>query len=136
VICQRLRFYPDIGMRLPECEILRPTHAVKNFIRRGEFHQITSTMETGAEHGMWTFTRYRGWMASRKDWHSSGRDTRAAVAEEESRPGAVPLPRVPAATGVTDPGTPAAATSKASAETRIEIEPDEGGLEKILRKLT
>jgi Tfp pilus assembly pilus retraction ATPase PilT len=40
VICQRLRYEPTLGIRLPECEILKPTHAVKNFIRRAEFHQI------------------------------------------------------------------------------------------------
>jgi twitching motility protein PilT len=73
VICQRLRYVPELGLRLPECEILRPTYAVKNFIRRSEFHQIATTMETGAEHGMWTFTRYRAWMAKKKDWHIPGR---------------------------------------------------------------
>src|SRR5437763_9692507 len=44
VICQRLKYEPTLGVRLPECEVLRPTHAVKNFIRRGEFHQIQSVM--------------------------------------------------------------------------------------------
>src|SRR5437868_5318032 len=69
VICQRLRYDGSLGIRVPECEILRPTHAVKNFIRRGEFHQIASVMETGADHGMWTFARYRNWMSAKKDWY-------------------------------------------------------------------
>jgi twitching motility protein PilT len=69
VVCQRLRFQEDLGIRLPECEVLRPTPAVKNFIRRGEFHQIASAIETGAEDGMWTVTRYREWMANRSDWY-------------------------------------------------------------------
>lgn len=34
VICQRLRFHNEAGIPVPECEILHPTHAVKNFIRR------------------------------------------------------------------------------------------------------
>jgi twitching motility protein PilT len=42
---------------------------VKNFIRRADFHQIPSAMETGADHSMWTFTRYKNWMAKKKDWH-------------------------------------------------------------------
>jgi twitching motility protein PilT len=127
VICQRLRFYPDLGMRLPECEILRPTHAVKNFIRRTEFHQIPSTMETGADHGMWTFTRYRAWMASRKEWHSPARESMAAVLPKviKSAPeGSEAAPLNPAIPVKSAPGS------------RIEIEPDEGGFEKILRKLT
>src|SRR6186713_3354890 len=33
VVCQRLRFRPELNLRLPECEILRSTHPVKNFIR-------------------------------------------------------------------------------------------------------
>jgi twitching motility protein PilT len=69
VVCQRLRFRKDLGIRLPECEVLRPTAAVKNHIRRGEFQQIASAIETGAENGMWTFTRYREWMSSRADWY-------------------------------------------------------------------
>jgi twitching motility protein PilT len=47
---------------------LRPTPAVKNFIRRGEIQHIASAIETGAEDGMWTFDRYRAWMKSRDDW--------------------------------------------------------------------
>jgi len=69
VVCQRLRFRDDLGIRLPECEVLRPTAAVKNCIRRGEFQQIASAIETGAENGMWTIARYREWMAKRNDWY-------------------------------------------------------------------
>ncbi len=49
---------------MPECEILVPTHAVKNFIRNRDFFKITSSLETGAEHGMWTLQRYRAWLDS------------------------------------------------------------------------
>jgi twitching motility protein PilT len=68
VVCQRLTFHEDLGILLPECEVLRPTPAVKNFIRRGEIQHIASAIETGAEDGMWTFDRYRAWMKSRDDW--------------------------------------------------------------------
>jgi twitching motility protein PilT len=33
VVTQRLRFKPELNIRVPECEILTATHAVKNFIR-------------------------------------------------------------------------------------------------------
>jgi twitching motility protein PilT len=58
VISQRLRFRTDLNIRVPECEILVATHAVKNFIRSREFFKISSALETGAEHGMWSFQRY------------------------------------------------------------------------------
>ena len=41
------------------------THAVKNFIRNRDFFKIISALETGAEHGMWTFQRYAKWLESR-----------------------------------------------------------------------
>ena len=74
VISQRLRFRPELNIRVPECEILVPTHAVKNFIRTRDFFKITSSLETGAEHGMWTLQRYRTWLDSRKNWYIPGQD--------------------------------------------------------------
>src|SRR6185369_2308041 len=37
VVAQRLRFRPDLNIRVPECEILIPTHAVRSFIRNRDF---------------------------------------------------------------------------------------------------
>src|SRR5438132_10934535 len=72
VISQRLRFRPDLNIRVPECEILMATHAVKNFIRNREFFKIASSLETGADHGMWSFQRYRSWVDSRTNWYIPG----------------------------------------------------------------
>src|SRR5438309_1931805 len=69
VISQRLRFRPDLNLRVPECEILMATHAVKNFIRNRDFFKIASSLETGAEHGMWSFQRYRTWLENRTNWN-------------------------------------------------------------------
>src|SRR5512147_2825337 len=80
VISQRLHFRPELGIRVPECEILMPTHAVKNFIRNRDFFKITSSLETGAEHGMWTFQRYRAWLDSRKNWYLPGKTAEPAPA--------------------------------------------------------
>src|SRR6202789_1692909 len=68
VVSQRLRFRPDLNIRVPECEILMATHAVKNFIRTREFFKIISALETGAENDMWTFQRYTKWLDSRTNW--------------------------------------------------------------------
>src|SRR5436309_1295997 len=69
VISQRLRFRPDLNIRVPECEILMPTHAVRNFIRNRDFFKIASSLETGADHGMWSFQRYRTWLENRTNWY-------------------------------------------------------------------
>src|SRR5437867_4356893 len=69
VIAQRLRFRPDLNIRLPECEILAPSLPVKSFIRNRDFFKIVSALETGADHGMWTFQRYRTWMEKRANWY-------------------------------------------------------------------
>src|SRR5262249_22486064 len=65
VVSQRLRFRSDLNIRVPECEILMANHAVRNFIRNRDFFKIISAIETGAEHGMWSFQRYRSWLDSR-----------------------------------------------------------------------
>src|SRR5882672_8159671 len=69
VVSQRLRFRPEINIRVPECEILMATHAVKNFIRNRDFFKIISAIEAGGEHGMWSFQRYRSWLDTRTNWH-------------------------------------------------------------------
>ena len=93
VISQRLRFRPELNIRVPECEILVPTHAVKNFIRNRDFFKITSSLETGAEHGMWTLQRYRTWLDTRKNWYIPGKTPEAAESDAAE---AAPAPSAPA----------------------------------------
>jgi twitching motility protein PilT len=138
VVCQRLRFRPELNIRLPECEILMLSHAVKNFIRNRDFFKITSSMETGADHGMWTFQRYRGWLESRKNWFIPGQTAEPPETEgsEEIGSGAglapppaapkPPPPEISPRLGLKLPGRPAAG--------RIEIEPTEGEFGNILKR--
>src|SRR5437016_7369380 len=81
VVSQRLRFRADLNIRVPECEILVPTHAVKNFIRNRDFFKIISSLETGAEQGMWTFARYRNWLQKRANWYIPGQNSEALDSE-------------------------------------------------------
>jgi twitching motility protein PilT len=81
VVCQRLRFHKDLGIRIPECEVLRSTTGVKSDIRRGTFPQITTALETGADSGMWTFDRYSKWVATRTDWHVPSRAAQRTAAQ-------------------------------------------------------
>jgi len=68
VVAQRLRYRPELGIRLPECEILLANTPAKALIRSGQFFKLASTIETGAADGCWTFARYGEWMARRSDW--------------------------------------------------------------------
>jgi twitching motility protein PilT len=130
VISQRLVFRNDLNMRVPECEILMATHAVKNFVRTREHFKIASALETGAEHGMWTFQRYRTWLQNRKQWHTPNEVTEPPDSEPAGE--ISPLPALSPATDankIAAPKNPAPQTGG-----RIEIEPEEGDWGKILKK--
>jgi len=137
VICQRLLYRNDLKMQVPECEVLMPSsHAVKNFIRRGEFFKMMSSMETGAEQGMWTYQRYRTWLETKKNWHTAdGRDDEEPageilVLEETKATMPPPVPKTPAA-----PVKAPAPVSAKPKEDLVDIEPVEGGLDAIISKL-
>jgi twitching motility protein PilT len=139
VVCQRLRYRQDLNLRLPECEILRSTHPVKAFIRNRDFFKLPQALETGAESGMWTFERYQGWMSKRTQWHLPNADDEAPDREEaagsDASP-ALPLPVNPATrVGAPEARPPVPADSKRPAGP-IEIEPVEGGLEELIKRLT
>jgi twitching motility protein PilT len=141
VVSQRLRYRPDLKIRIPECEILLPSTAVKSHIRSGDIFKAISAIETGAEHGMWTFQRYQTWLDNKKNWYLAGDveipDTEPTDALEA---GSLPATRssVPAALGSEmKPGTlpsPSSRISKAPGGP-IEIEPVEGGLDQLLKSL-
>lgn len=134
VVSQRLAFRSDVNLRVPECEVLMASHAVRNFIRNREFFKIISAIETGADHGMWSFQRYRQWLDHRKTWHrgeavAGGEPDMPELPSSLETPLAA-LPQGPAAKTETRP-----ATITPPGSGRIEIEPEEGGFDRILKKL-
>jgi len=138
VVCQRLRYRPDLKMRVPECEILMSTMAVKSFIRQGDLFKIISAIETGAESGMWTFPRYQSWLETKKVWHFPDPEEKAEGETAEPVPPTVALP--PAGAGMrparTEPKPVESALAPAPKPSGpIEIEPVEGGLEELIKKL-
>jgi twitching motility protein PilT len=136
VISQRLRFREDLNIRVPECEILMATHAVKNFIRTREFFKITSALETGAEHGMWTYQRYAKWLDSRTNFFVPGQNGESPDSEPaDETPASTSLPPMTAAPRV-EKKTPLPNPRALDAnEVRvIEIDPDESGFGKILKQ--
>lgn len=133
VISQRLVFRNDLNMRVPECEVLVANHPVKNFIRTRDFFKITSALETGAEHGMWTFQRYRTWLQNRKKWHMPNEPGEAPDSEPAGEaPHLPPIPAMPAAIKTAKTSTPQPAAPQPGG--RIEIEPEEGDWGKIFKK--
>jgi len=137
VLCQRLRYRADLKIRVPECEILLSTMAVKNFIRTGDFFKIISAIETGAENGMWTYQRYQNWLDNRKSWHLPAAEESAESESESDQPAiAEPGISVRSPTARPEPAPPALAVPEpARPGKRIEIEPAEGGLDEVIRRL-
>jgi twitching motility protein PilT len=136
VVAQRLRFRPDLNIRVPECEILIPTNPVKAHVRNRDFFKIISALEIGAEHGMWTFQRYCNWLDKRTNWYVPGQNPEAPDSEPEDVPPAPGLAPMASAPGTASQEEKAnVPVPKARVGGRIEIQPVEGGLEKILKKL-
>jgi twitching motility protein PilT len=142
VVCQRLRFRQDLKIRVPECEILVSTMAVKNFIRTGDFYKLISQMEMGADHGMFSFARYQNWLENKKVWHFADPHEKPDndIAEAVAMPPPVPAPvaghvmrNVPPTEHRPPAPSPGIAVGKPGGP--IEIEPVEGGLEEVIRKL-
>lgn len=137
VVAQRLRFRPDLNIRVPECEIVMPTHSVKAFIRNREFFKVNQVMETGAEHGMWTFARYQNWLAKRTSWHLPNSTDEAPDAEptEAVKPVAAAAASAPKTYDVEPQRKLNSEPPSGKPSGPIEIEPTEGGLGELLRKL-
>lgn len=136
VISQRLRFRPELNIRVPECEILVATHAVKNFIRTRDFFKIASSLETGADHGMWSWQRYRTWLDNRTNWCVPGQAPEPPEADPPAE-AAPPAPVLPAFLTSPKPAPepkPASHSHKPGAGHRIEIEPVESEFGRILKR--
>jgi len=134
VISQRLRFRPDLNIRVPECEILLPTHAVKSFIRNRDFFKIVNAVETGADSGMWTFQRYTKWLEGRSNFFVPGQSAEPPDSEPTEAASAAPLPPIATAPKVEKKVKVPSSTAVANEGQRIEIEPEEGAFGKILKK--
>jgi twitching motility protein PilT len=68
VVCQRLDFVAAQQLRVPRCEMLLASSAVRGTLRAGQFSQIPNVIVAGGEDGMWTFDRYQRWMEQKTDW--------------------------------------------------------------------
>ncbi|MDB6029555.1 MAG: Twitching motility protein PilT [Verrucomicrobiales bacterium] len=135
VVAQRLHFRPDLNIRVPECEILTSAFSIKNFIRNRDFFKIQSSMETGAEHGMWTFARYRTWLEKKTNFHIPGKGIALPDDDTAVSPQVLPPMVNNAATSPKKAVNPEATQTSSShpSASRIEIEPMED-FDQILKK--
>src|SRR5262249_7327449 len=102
VVCQQLRYREDLKIRVPECEILAASSAIRAIVRQGNFFKLTSALESGGPDGCWTWARYRESLARRSDWYSPAKEE-----PEPERPEPVdapPLPHPPVAKAKPQPG--------------------------------
>ena len=152
VITQRLRYRADLKIRVPELEILIPTIPVKNYIRNGDFFKIAQIMEVGAEQGMWTWQRYANWLEKKRDWHipDSSEQADSDPAETSASPALPSLPsaaksvsnpqharRVPSpgGEGQSEGESMSSRQTSSCPNAPIDIEPVEGGLSELIKKL-
>jgi len=108
--------------------------AVKSFIRNRDFFKIPSSLETGGEHGMWSFQRYRKWLEARTNWHIPSQAAEPPDSEEiGDTPPAIQVasPKPSKLDRKPEPASPAPAGRKPAV---IEIEPIEGEFGKILKR--
>jgi twitching motility protein PilT len=137
VVCQRLRYRSDLNLRVPECEILRPTNSVKTFVRNRDFFKLPQALETGAEYGMWSFERYQNWLSKRSQWHVPNPQDEAPDREEGAPGEAQSSHPVPAANPLAPPSpSPVLPPEAKRSGAPIEIEPVEGGLDELIKRLT
>jgi len=123
VVCQRLDFLADYQLRVPRCEVLMASSAAKGTIRAGQFSQLATVIQSGAEHGMWSFDRYQRWMAQKKDWE---RPSLAATIPEERAAAVVPAALVSA---------PKAKPPPKDASFEISIDEEEIDLAELAKKI-
>jgi twitching motility protein PilT len=151
VVCQKLDFLPQHQLRVPQCEILMANTSARSNIRSGQFAQLQTSIQTGAEDGMWSFERYQRWMEQKKDWVRPSQAAPLSADEGAKTTAAAERPRV-RARPQTDLATEAVPSSlqqaggrfaprpttsaPTSGESRIEISAIDEDLEDLARKLS
>lgn len=73
VVCQRLVWRPDPGVRVPELELLRMGQAARSVVRQETLSQMNTVLETGAADGSFTRERYRRWLDGRDRFYVASR---------------------------------------------------------------
>lgn len=127
VLTQHLVWREDACLRVPECEMITGSSAVRATLRKGEFFKLNTVLDTGARDGMWSKERYRAWLDQRTTWYEP---------PEASRELKQPEPRSTATEAVApERRDPDDLEAPAEAPDVIVIKPDERSLADILEEL-
>ncbi len=145
VICQRLRYKPDLRIRVPECEIMFTNTPVRALIREGKLFKMRDVLQTGASENMWTFSRYVSWLDAKQNWYvPSEREVLEVEDETPVHLPTSPKPRVQAPQKAS-PSVHSSEKSKPKNQDKkhheysdpdiLEIDDDEDDLDHIVRGL-
>lgn len=130
VVSQRLVFRHELGLRLPEIEVLRATSPVRSLVRQNALFKLPSVLETGAADGQWSTRRYKEWMKGRQTWVTPD-DTAEPPDSDPAPAGVAAEPSVEPAPAAYDPA-PAAETADPSADTPPPEQPDRPGKRDVI----
>ena len=112
VVCQRLVHRPEIGFRVPECEVLVATTGVRGVLRQAAFSKLQGAIEAGGAAGMYTFERYTATHGRRADFTPPDR---ALVDPQSAQPTRTRPLAASASTPGTNPPSPVRAPRRAPA---------------------
>jgi twitching motility protein PilT len=143
VVCQRLAWRAEVGLRVPECEVLVGTRAVAHLVRSGDLYKLRGVLETGAADGMWTLERWRRWLDGRTDWarpegvEPNGLPVESAFGEAEEAPAAeaAESPAAPESAGAAGDAASAGAGGDGAEDDVIVLQPPDESIEDILSDL-
>ena len=68
VVAQRLRMRPEVGVLVPECEVLMASSGVKGVLRQGQLFKLGTVVDSGGQDGSFSFQRYAEWLDTKTDW--------------------------------------------------------------------
>lgn len=68
VVAQRLRYRPQQGLLVPECEVLMASSAMRGVLRQGTLFKLGTVLEGGGQDGSFSFQRYQEWLEHKTDW--------------------------------------------------------------------
>ena len=138
VISQRLRFRPELNIRVPG---VRDTHGhacgEKLHSQPGLFQNLIGPGNRGRPRHVEPINRYRHWLDSRTNWYLPGQNPEPAENEmpDADTPAPLATPSSPQISSAPKPATTLApALTPKKAGERIEIEPVEGDFGKILKR--
>ncbi|HEX4052365.1 MAG TPA: ATPase, T2SS/T4P/T4SS family [Steroidobacteraceae bacterium] len=132
--CQRLEFLGGPQLRVPRCELLLPSTGARGTIRAGNFSQLATVLQSGADEGLWSYARYQRWMEQQHDWVRTEESSPAPDEASTARPASLYAP--PASTAARPPSpaprVPRRSQDSDTADTNvIELPAEEIGPEEL-----